>query len=229
MQPILKTKKTLIASALALGVTNVWAGTANFTIAASTIPDVTVTQDQALSFGTAMRVTTGLTCTLDAAIPGEGTLNYDSNGDATLDGDDATFGALTGTGCINGTGNGSQAGLYTITGTGGSTVAITLAPLVETEFTFTPGNGCVPTYDGNNGTADATGDPCTALGNGTTTSLLIPDATTEQHTTAPGGTASIVNSLKFSLGGQIAVTNGGADLDPATLYSAQFDVTVVYE
>lgn len=222
MQPILNSKKTLIASALALGVTNVYAGTATFTITASTIPDVTIAEITPLTFGTAMRTTTGGSCTLDASLPAEATLNFDTDGDTTSDTAGAGYGELTGTGCINGGGNGSQAGVYAITGSGGSTVAITLAPVVETAFTFTPGSGCVPSYDGA-----TTADPCIALNNGTTSNLLIPSSTTEGAATAPD--TSVVDELSFSLGGTIAITNGGVDLDANTAYSANFDITVVYE
>jgi hypothetical protein len=228
MQPTLNTKKTLLASALALGVSNVNAAQATFTATAGTIPDVTIAEVTAMSFGTAMRTTTGLSCTLDGSTPGEATLNYDTNGDNVVDAATGTYNELSGTGCINGAGNGSQAGVYSITGTGGSTVSITLAPLVETAFTFTPGNGCVPTYDGSNGGADTLGDPCTALSNGTTSSLLIPDATNEADSDATNVT-SVVNELRFSLGGTIDITNGGADLDANTAYSGNFDITVVYE
>jgi hypothetical protein len=222
MQPTLKTKKTLIASALALGATSVYAGTNTFTILASTIPDVSISTDTALTFGSAMRITTGLTCTLSATDPAEADLNFDKNGDSTDDAAGSTFGALTGDGCINGSGNGSAAGIYIIEGTGGSTVSITVDPVVDTAFTFTPGEGCVPTYDGS---ADA--DACTAISNGLTSSLLIPSGTTEGVASAPN--VSVIDELRFSLGGTIEVTNGGADLDPATAYSANFDITVVYE
>lgn len=227
MQPSLKNKKTLLAAALLMSMSNVsMAANEAFTITAQAIPDVSINFVQNLSFGTAVYVTSGGSCTLDALVPSEALIQADTQGtdDTISAAAGGNFGGVSGTGCVDGTTNNSQAGMYKIGGDPGALVALTLAPLVETAFTYTPSLGCYVLYDDDNvAGADAAGDPCNFLTVGTTNNLVIGDATTfDDHGEVDG-------ELVFSIGGTIDITNAATDLTAGQLYTGLFDIVVVYE
>jgi hypothetical protein len=221
MQPILKSKRALVAAAILVSTSNVSvAGTGTFPVTASTIPDVTiaVVPGFELNFGDSIRATSGLSCTLDASGPAEDDIQSDLDNDATGAEVATAWGTLSGTGCLSG-GTGVQPGLYEITGTPGSNVTVSVAAsTASTEFTYTPGNGCVVDYD--NGGAQ-TADPCIALSTTPVSGVTFPDSETNAD--------AVDGSLRFSLGGTVAITNGGSDLTAGTAYTTTFDVTVVYE
>lgn len=222
MQPLLTNKKTLIAAALMMSMSNASiAATQPFTVTAQAIPDVEIGFIQNLTFGTAVFITTGGNCSLDALAPSEAVIQSDTNGDAdAIDDAGANFGGISGSGCVDGTDNGSTAGVYEITGDPGASVSLTLAPLVETAFTYTPGQGCYVLYDGLATASDASGDPCIFLSTGVTNNIVIGDSADE---------GVVSGKVRFSLGGTLEITNAGVDLVAGQAYPGSFDIVVVYE
>lgn len=236
MQPNLNIKKSLLATALLLGISNAsHAATGTYTVTAGTIQDVQIAQatGNTFTFGTGMYTTTGGTCSMDASNVAEAFLNVDLDG---ADGDSgggfanlAAFQALNLTsggtgGCIDK--DEESYGLFVVTGEPDSFVTLTVSSASSTEFDFVPGNGCVPFYDGNLG-----GDVCAALtANTPITNLRIPGATESSAAEAAGvGVQSVSGELQFTVGGTVTVTNGGTDLTGGTAYSVTFPITVLYE
>jgi hypothetical protein len=229
MQPKLNTKKTLVAAALLSSLSNAWAATEQYTVSASAIADVTISEDASLNFGEGVRVEVGQTCGLLATTPAEATIQADLDGDGlatntagtNFDEIDAT------TDCID-TGT-VQSGVYTITGEANMPVQIVLAQLVETDYTFDPGNGCVVAYDNlgaHTGTAADDADTCYTLGIGTTTGIKTGDAVTTVDTNFGADVGAVNGELVFTLGGTITAVN---ELSPDTTYNGTFDIVVTYE
>lgn len=211
MQHILSVRKTLIASALLLG----GAGLANaasesFNVTVTTLPDLVLTQVQALSFGTNVYIDAGGVCTMDADIPGDTATQTKRAVAVTATG----FGDLTGAGCVNGVGAGTP-GLYKIAGLQGQSVSISIGGVVGTDFSFTPA-GCIATYDDG-----VDGDLCT------TYSGAISAQSYDLASTTDGGDAGVTaGELIFSVGGSITI--GASDLTANLAYSESFPVDVVY-
>jgi hypothetical protein len=242
MQPILRNKKSLVAAALLMGMSNAsMAATGTYTVTAGTIQDVIVEQvtGNTFTFGTGIYTTTGGTCSMDASVPNEALVNVDFNG---LDGaavaalganftDETTFrvadltSSATG-GCIDK--DEESYGLFVITGEPDAFVTLTIGSASSTEFDFTPGNGCVPFYDGTGAAADS-GDVCAAVNADVPiTNLRIPD-TGEVNSTAESAFTEESGKLYFTVGGTIEITNGGVDLTGGQAYSVDFPITVLYE
>ena len=195
-----------------------YAATESFNVTVTTLPDVVLSQKQALSFGANMFVTAGGTCLMNATVPGEGTLmQYQDTGSAAA----ASFGALTGLGCVNGT---ATPGVYKIKGLGSTNVTITIDGVVGADFNFSPNSGCIVNFDNSAAAADSQ-DSCDAFVPGTPKTTKLPAATaTEEGSGAPGYV--VEGELVFSVGG--TVTIGGTDLTPNTAYTESFPVNVVY-
>jgi hypothetical protein len=222
MQPN-KTKIALLLGAVCLGASGAAnAATADFDITVTTIPDVTLTEVQALDFGTTMYVTAGGNCLMNAATPGNavaGQMQYTRQAGSVVAA--TNYGDLTGTGCVNGTGNGTP-GIYRISGIPGGSVRITISGVTGADFSFAPNSGCIVNYSGDD-TDD--GDECSTFVPGVQTTRLLA-ATTEDDSTAPAGQPSVPGQLMFTVGG--TVTIGGVDLTPNQAYTENFPVTVIY-
>jgi len=207
-------KKSVLVCALSLGSI----GVANATIEPvnvgfTTIVDVAIVATQELSFGTTVYSALGGVCTMDAAVA-----NINDNDAAITPASPVTGGtggSVVGTGCITSAMNtapGNQLGIYTLTGTAGANVKVTVTGVSGTDFTFAP-VGCIPVYTGL-----ATASECVpfTVGNATTTTdiadLLDLNAT-------PG-------ELRVVVGG--VMTIGGTDLTPETTYTQTFDIQAIY-
>jgi len=227
MQPN-KTKIALVIGAFFLGASGASnAATANFDITVSTLPDVVLSQVQALDYGANMFVTALGTCTMNAVQPGEGALMQYQSG--TTEGATASsnFGTLTGGGCVNGT-EVATPGVYKIAGLAGTTVNITINGVSNADFGFNPNSGCIVNFDGGATLLDSQ-DSCDAFVPGAITSTDLPAVTaTEEGSAAPGFVVSAAGAaeLHFTVGG--TVTIGAVDLSANTNYVQQFPVDVVY-
>lgn len=219
MQPN-KTKIALLVGAVCLGASGAAnAATANFDITVNTIPDVTLSEVQALDYGTTMFVTAGGTCQMNATTPGNQSSGMQYQTSAAVNA--ANYGDLSGTGCVNGSGTGTP-GIYKITGISGGTVRITISGITGTDFTFAPNSGCIVLYDGTTAV-----DSCTSFVPGTQTSRrLSAGPASEDTATTPAGEASVAGELVFTVGG--TVTIGGVDLTANQAYTENFPVTVIY-
>jgi hypothetical protein len=222
MQPY-KSKLACVIGALFLGASGASnAATGTFDITVTTLADVVLAQKQALSFGANLFTTAAGTCQMDATTPPSDTalMQYEEDGTAVAG---ATFGDLSGTGCI--VGATATPGVYRISGTANSTVNITIGSLAPGgDFSFTPNTGCIVAYV--NSSEDGTGsdDTCTTFTADSATPRRLPTATEEQ-TTGPVG-VTVAGELVFSVGGTVTV--GATPLTASTAYTANFPVTVVY-
>ncbi|MGJ8691254.1 MAG: hypothetical protein ACSHW0_02090 [Thalassotalea sp.] len=211
MQPK-NTKIALIIGALFLGASGASnAATETFQITVNTIDDVTLTQVQALDFGSNILISALGECTMDADTPEAGSLGV---GTLAASAAAANYGELSGTGCIDGAV--ATPGEYTITGTSGASVIITLSSVDAGDFIFTPNSNAFANYDDA-----AEGDTIVEIGVGTPTPLLLASA----NDTGTNGTP-VDGALEFRLGGKLTI--GGADLLASTPYDADFNVNVVY-
>lgn len=210
MQPN-KTKLALIIGVMYLGVSGTsFAASESFTITATTIADVALEETTVLDFGTNIFTTTG-SCTMAVGEPGEAEMQvYTTDGTTTAD---ANYGLLNGTSCVPGAT--AIPGVYTISGSSGADVTITLNDLTETDYSFAPA-GVVGSYNGIIGST--TPDDIIPLVSGT----AYPMA----DTTDAGVPVVTDGELVFILGGVLTVTN---TLTANTLYDAgTFTVNVVY-
>jgi len=219
-------KKTKLAKQISLailGFTLISSATADtFTASVTTLDDVQINTITGLDFGTNMFTATSQTCILDAAIPGNITMQYATTG---VIAEHADFGDLSGSGgCITGNKLGTP-GIYSISGATAGAVNILISqvsPQPDGDYTFVP-SGCYVNFDGTT-TDDA--DVCAIYTAGTP--LLaqeLADVTgTEDNTTTPSG-ASVAGELRFSVGGTI---NTGTGLVAETPYGLEFQVDVTY-
>lgn len=172
----------------------------------TTRDDVTLSQVQAMSFGSNLFIAAGGVCLMDADTPGD--VVGQANGLTTQ----ANYGELSGTGCADG--NIATPGVYKIAGTAASTVTVTVTPLnANGAFTYVPNNGCVVVY---NNTAGAN-ETCTAL---SASPIVTALAGALDNGSAVAGEGIVV------IGG--TVTIGGAPLTASTGYTDSFSLNVVY-
>lgn len=206
-----KTKLALTMGVIFLSAaSSTYAASLSPTVDITTRDDVTLAEDQALSYGASIFTGTGGVCTIDADTPGEalGQGNFAVVGAAN-------FGELSGTGCANGTV--ASAGIYRVIGTAASTVTVTVTPAnVSTDFSYSADNGCVVNYDG---IATAT-DACVALTNATPIPVRLADGT-------DNGATSVSGETVITIGGTITVINP-AGLTASTPYNDTFNLNVVY-
>jgi hypothetical protein len=224
MQPKLKMKKTLLASALIAGLGNAfYASSDTFTVTASAIPDVSATTRTDLvggtevSFGTAINTNPGNgdTCTVvgaSNAFEADIAVNLDQNAsnNATAeintntpitDGTNPYLpGDITGDGCVAdtaGDGNGSVM-VFEFDGSATAAVTVSIPDVSGTGWTWSPGTEtCVTDYD--NAT---TTDTCTDFDGINSVSTNLADAAT----TELDANADIENNegkIKVLLGGTL--------------------------
>lgn len=196
-------KTSLIAASLA-AVPLASAKVETFSLGFVTIQDISITQQQALTFGQNIVGSAATTCTLHIAVTGTGTGLA-----ASADVDDG----LVGSGCLTLGGGASPttvnnlAGIYHISGEADQTVEITVGAVSTSNFSFTPSGKLVTQGDALN----IAGNQVNVLGTSTTNDVL----------------GSAGNSgLSLVLGGTLTV--GGTDLTSNTPYSSTFNITATY-
>jgi hypothetical protein len=241
MQPKFKTNKTLLASALILGLGNAFnASSDTFTVTASTVADVdaqtttttTITATE-LSFGAQIKPnpTAGDTCYIVGA--SEAT---EADVGATIDGNNTetaivsgattggySIGDIRGTGCIEDTA-GDQSGsvmLVSINAADSSTVSVSIPDVVGTGWTYSAGaESCVMKYNG--GTA---ADTCETFDSTTSiTGVRMQKAMTSEFP---------ANAAATDIAGETRVLVAGTLTFDGTAVSApageQVTITVTYE
>lgn len=180
------------------------------TVDITTRDDVSLAEDQALSYGANIFTATGGVCTMDADTPGEALGQANMAVVAA-----ANFGELSGTGCASGIV--ATAGVYRVLGTAASTVTVTVTPAnTSADFSYAADNGCVVNYDG---LATAT-DACVALTSATPIPVRLADGT-------DNGATSVSGQTVITIGGTITVINP-AGLTASQLYTDTFNLNVVY-
>lgn len=211
MQPN-KTKISLILGALYLGVSGTsMAASEPFIITATTIEDVEIEETTPLSFGANIFITTG-SCTMDAAAPATVDLQIGKGADDAA----VNYGLLSGDACIAGA-TGTP-GVYTVSGSAGSVVNITLGGITTADFTYVPDSSAYSSYDGTTG-ADSMG----ALSASATTTDTLAAADEDSAATT---SHAVGGELVFTLGGTLTILQ---DLTPETVYDTEtFLVTVTY-
>jgi len=222
MQPILRNKKTLVAAALLMSMSNAsMAGSNPFTISAQAIADVKISEITPLSFGTKVDGNAGSTCTLLSLEPADDDVNADIDSDGVAADTIGTGNAGSNWDAISGnckTG-GEASGVYEVAGEQGMTFNITLAAVVDTDFTFTPDYGCYVIWGDDTGTT-AGDDSCGYLSTGTVSGIEI-------NATGADTDADVNPGLsRFTVGGVLSITN---DLTPNTSYNPTFDIIVAYD
>jgi hypothetical protein len=214
MQPKLNSKKSLVATALLLGMSNASvAEVANLNATASSIAQVAITQTTAMSFGTGVSPAAGSVCNLQATEPAATTVDANNTLDANF------FDIVTGD-CIDTTG--VRSGVYQITGEPGLSYSIsfTSGTGVDGDYTFQPNFGCYVDFDG----VDNDTDTCSFLPSAGATGVTLPTATDAANAANPGLTAG---TAFITVGGRL--TNGPTGLNPSQAYSVDFDIVVAYE
>lgn len=248
MQPKFKMKKTLLASALILGLGNAFtASSETFTVSAGAVPDVDVQfvgSFNSLSFGSgiignkggescAMKGVSGIAdnvLLLDNGEDGADTPAITAGGFAAN-----AFGSVGGNACINDTGAGSGTPVVIeIDGTDASTVSVTVNDVTGTGYTWTPGTeSCVVDFGNEIASAD---DDCISLAGNTVTNVGMsaaqPDGvngagTNDEIEDGDFGYAAAVGKTRMVLAGTITLAAGG--IAAGTTVNESLTVTVVYE
>jgi len=209
MQQILNVKKTLVAGALLMAMSNVAsAASESFFVSVTTLDDVGIEELNALSYGINMFIDAGGECTIDGDAPGATVLQMDAASAA------ANYGDISGTGCVDTTG--LQPGEFKITGLGGQDVTITIGSTSGGDYTFAPA-GAYAIHDGG-----IAGDTLGTY----TTAQATAGVTTRLADGVDAGLTVVANELVFTVGG--TVTIGGTDLIAGGVYTDTYPVTVVY-
>lgn len=208
-----KAKQALAVGAVILGTSSTaFSASESFDLTVTTLPDVAITELQALDFGSNMYVGAGLSCFMDAATPGDGNngttadMNYEAGGVAP-----SKFGELSGTGCVAAAV--ASPGIYELSGLTGLDVDVTVTGVTGTDFTFYPNSGCIENYDGG-----AAGDTCESFIPGAAETVTLAD-------TGDDGNAADGIAI-MTVGGTITI--GGADLTANTAYTENFTIEVTY-
>lgn len=195
--------KTLLATAIIGTSATVWAATSSFTVAFTTVQDLQINQNNALSFGTAnVFGLNGTSCTLTTAVAAASSANTGVIANSDIE-DSLSSGDG---GCIAVTSDTSNnlSGVYEITGVAGQTANVTVSSVTGgTDFDFQPSGFMVP--------------------NDTTTDFSSPVSIIADNSV----------SLTIGDNGSIVVVVGGVvtinqDLTANTAYSASFDITATY-
>jgi len=222
---LFKISKLLVPCALMISVISLDASAAdstNYSVAFTTVPDITITQNQAMDFGVGLQLTAGINCTLSltdqgtpATYPGDTAMKMAGS---AADTEGANVGDLAGTGCDT-VAKGGTYGLYEISGVNGGTVKVTVNPnTTGTDFTFVP-TGCVAIYDGA-----GNGDTCTAFTSGVALNTVrIADLADTVGNT--GGGIPAPGKTLIAVGGTITTASthsAGQSLNET------FDIVVTY-
>lgn len=164
-------KKAGVATAIAL-VLGTSANAAVFTATASfrTIADIAITEQNALSFGTAITGKGGTDCTITTTIAN--TTNFATE-------------AISGNGCATST---ESSGEYVISGVAGSTVTILMATATETDYSFAPAG----VFNDQDGTTDV----ITPYFSDSAINVVLDSA--NDGLLGVGGTLTIINDLSAS-------------------------------
>lgn len=240
MQPKFKMKKTLVASALILGLGNAFVTSADtYTVTASTVADVdvqaattgTITGTE-LAFGDQIKVTPAANATCSLIGASEAT---EADVGATIDGNatetaivsgavtaGAGIGDLVGDGCIaDATSDGSSIMLFEIDAADSSTVSVEIPDVVGTGWTYKAGaESCVMKYNG--GTA---ADFCDTFNNKTLiTGVRMQGAQINEFGAAAAAT-DIAGKSRLLLAGTLEF-DGTPVSAPA---GEQVTITITYE
>lgn len=215
-----KMSKSIIAAGVLGALTSVssLAADTTMTFAFTTVPDVSIAEFQAMSFGNDFTLSSGDACTLLVNVAGtEQPASIDARlGLAATVAAGTSFEAKTGN-CD--TVNPGTAGIYTITGAAGVEVNITVnaIPAGGVDFSYIP-TGCVVDYDGS-----ASGDTCAAFtpaGNNLTASVDLASAADTGATGSP-----IPGQAYIFLGGTITAETA---LLAGSSLSESFTIDVIY-
>ena len=174
------TKKAGLAAAIAI-VSSTAANAAVFNASASfrTIADITITEVQALSFGTAVTGKAGTDCTLAAVItPATPAAVVDPNA------------TTTGAGCPST--SDAAVGSYTLVGASGSTVTLLMATSTDADFSFAPAGDYSDQESGGGA------DIVTTYFADSPTNVVLNGTAGKTGMLAVGGTLSILNDLAAS-------------------------------
>ncbi|NVK23967.1 MAG: hypothetical protein HWE10_03480 [Gammaproteobacteria bacterium] len=229
MQPKFEMKKTLLASALILGLGNAFhASSETFNVSAGAIADVSVDPVAGfteLNFGTGIKgQAIGSTCTMQAkSVVLDSTLLLDQNWDGTDDGDDNW--AIGGTACeAADSSDGISAYMLEIDGADTATVQVSIPNLVETGYTWVPGaESCVTVFSG---ASDDDTDECTDF-DGLNTISGVKMAVADENNDAADEYTAIAGKARLLLGGQLTIT--GAGVANGTPVAGNITVQVTYE
>jgi len=232
MQPKQIMKKTLLASALILGLGNAFTASADlFPVTAGAIPDVTagmVTGYTEVSFGTGVIgnkvgdscAMNGITGISDAA------MLWSVLGTATNDAQLGTYGALSGSACI--TTDPGVPMVIEIDAADTSEVTVTVADVVGAGYTYTPtAQSCVIDFGRTN-----VADTCEPLTNNTVTnvgmSLTIASdgAGTVEDVASVYEFAAMSGKTRMVLAGQITIDS---EMPAGTVIADSIVVQVTYE
>jgi hypothetical protein len=138
----------------------------------TTVPNITLTESQAMDFGIGMSLADNVACTMLVAgdtvntgneFPGDIIMKMASTVSAgTQTGD------LSGPGCLASVGSKGTVGIYEISGIEGGTVKVTVNDITAgTSFNYAA-VGCVASYDGSGDS-----DTCSAIAGGSVTSAVV--------------------------------------------------------
>jgi len=205
------TKPLLLSAVILASMNSANAQIEPFAVSFNTIADISIVQDQPLSFGPNIFITNGGVCTLNAATPLAATMQSD---ESTLTG--ANYGDIAGSGCVTTLAgvNGNQGGYYRVTGVSGISVKVTVNPASNADFAFVPA-GCVIDHDG---TAAANSDNCLPFASGTQLTSTLANAT-------EGGGSGVDQQLMIAVGGTITINQA---LTSGTPYTQDFTIEVTY-
>ena len=206
--------KAVLLSVLTLSVVNIsTAATGTFSVGFTTVADITIIEVQPLTFGTTMFIANGGTCTLNVSTPLAATMQSDAT--TALTG--ANYGNVAGSGCVTTAAgvSGNQGGYYRLTGLSGADVRVTVNPVTNADFTFTPA-GCVNDHDG--ASAAANSDSCLVFASGVQLTATLANATET-------GLNQVDTQLMMAVGGVVTINQ---DLTSATVYTQNFTIDVIY-
>jgi len=235
MQPNLKMKKTLLASALMIGLGNAFTASGDvFTVSAGAVPDVTaapVTGYTELSFGQGIIGNkVGESCSMNGVTGmAESVLLYDINEDGNLNTANL-FGLLSGNACVTGNNEVGTPMVIEIDGSDSATVSITVADVTGTGWTYTPtAESCVVDFTGD---ATNAGDACTSLAGNTVTGIAMSatqvDGTggSTEVNAAQYGFAAMTGKTRMVLAGSVTIDS---EIAAGTVVNENIIVQVTYE
>jgi hypothetical protein len=188
-----------------------------------TIAELSITQVEAISFGSGVPVAVGTSCTLEGSEPDEATYGIDYNGTDLSSNEGTNWDLLSAGDCID---NGdASSGVFRVEGEPGLSFSIHAQEKVDAVqgITYSPANGCYLPTDGDAvGVATDTAEVCTYLGK---TKIL---GATILNATEVGGAYSMVaaGDAYFTLGGILTIQS---ELTAETAYTVDFDIVVAYE
>lgn len=197
-----------------------------FTASVSTIDDVSITEKQALDFGTTILTTVGQ-CVMVSALPGALLMEHSTT--AGVGAQDVNYGSISGSSCVTTAGSDATVnpGVWRISGVADQPVSILISTIAQAsaDYNFTPNGGCYIEFSGDNTAND---DTCESIVPGTvlTGKTLADVAGTETDTAGVGnGVDATAGDLLFTIGGTLDVIN---PLTAETPYVLAFQVDVTY-